>query len=372
MFQISTFIEKIQMKHIIVITVVLCLIFINQSFSLPRYSLKNGFQCIDCHVNPTGGIMRNESGWSFGKKLAVYSTSNLEMSPKLNENISIGFDLRTQYLYSQALRRTDFHKMSGAFYTNIDLSDNISFIGKYDFIQRIWEGYGVLKILPNESYFKVGSFSPAFGIRLDDHTAYTRGGDFGLLFTAGTRQGLIYNPFYIETGIEAGVYLSDFIFLTLSAGQSNFPFLTDPTYTARFELTPQIGHINLLVGGSFGAYRDTLEVKMIAAFFGFAIRDFTFLAEYDLINNFLAREKKSSAFMIETSYKLIKGIEAVIRYDLFVPISEKPDLNFSHLILGFEIHPYSFIELRPQYRINMEKPAAVKNDAFVLQFHFWY
>jgi len=183
---------------------------------------------------------------------------------------------------------------------------------------------------------------------------------------------LIYNPFYIETGIEAGVYLSDLAFITLSAGQSNFPFFTDPTYTARFEITPQFGSINLLAGGSFGAYRDSLEVKMMAGFFGISVNDFTLLAEYDVMNNFLAREMKSSAFMAEASYKLTKGLEVVVRYDRFVPFTDKTDLNFSHLVLGFEIHPYSFIELRPQYRINMEKPTTVKNDAFVLQFHFWY
>ncbi len=359
-----------KLTHYLIIT--FTLLSINQTMSLPRYALKTGFQCIDCHTNPSGGIIRNEEGWTYGRKLAVFSPRDFEMSPNLNENISLGFDLRTQFLYSQKLKKSDFHKMSGAFYTNINLSEEINLIGKYDFIQRIWEGYGVLKILPNESYFKVGSFSPAFGIRLDDHTAYTRGGDFNLLFTAGTRQGLIYNPFYIETGIEVGIYLSDFTFLTLSAGQSNFPFLTDPTYTARFELTPQIGPINLLAGGSFGAYRDSLEVKIFSGFFGFAIKDFTILAEYDVMKNYLAREKNANALMIEMSQKLVKGLDAVIRYDRFVPFTDRSELNFSHLIFGFEFHPYSFVEFRPQYRINMEKPAAVKNDAFVLQFHFWY
>jgi hypothetical protein len=37
---------------------------------------------------------------------------------------------------------------------------------------------------------------------LDDHTSYTRGGDFGLLFSGGAIQGLVYHPFYIETGVE--------------------------------------------------------------------------------------------------------------------------------------------------------------------------
>jgi len=41
------------------------------------------------------------------------------------------------------------------------------------------------------------------------------------------------------------------------------------------------------------------------------------------------------------------------------------------MIFGFEFHPYSFIEVRPQYRLVMEDPS-VENDSFVLQLHFWY
>ncbi|MBM4176306.1 MAG: hypothetical protein FJ213_09065 [Ignavibacteria bacterium] len=360
------------MKSTYFFTIALTFLLINQSISLPRYALKTGFQCIDCHSNPTGGIIRSEEGWGYGKNLAIFSPREFEMSPYLNENISFGFDLRTQYLYSQELKKSDFHKMSGAFYTNVNLSEEINLIGKYDFIQRIWEGYGLLKIFPNNSYLKIGSFTPAFGIRLDDHTSYTQGGDFNLLFSSGTRQGMIYNPFYIETGIEAGIYFSDLAFLTMSAGQSNFPFLTDPTYTTRIEFTPQLGSINLLTGGSFGVYRDSLEVKMISGFFGFAIGELTLLGEYDVINNYMSSQTTSNAMMLEVSYKLMKSLDAVFRYDRFVPVTEKADSNFSHLIIGFEFHPFSFVEIRPQYRINLENPNSIKNDAFVLQFHFWY
>lgn len=358
-------------------TIFLILIGISELFALPRFSLKTGFQCIDCHQNPTGGIARNEDGWRYGKNsLSMVRTSNSEfaISPKIGENIFFGFDFRTQYLIQlkDSIKRSDFHKMSGSTYSNIELSEEISIIARYDFIQRIFEGYGVLKVLPNNSYFKIGTFTPAYGIRLDDHTSYSRGGDYGLLFSSGTRQGLIYNPSYTETGIELGVFISDFALFNLSAGQSNYPFQTDPTYTARVEFSQDFNLIKLMAGGSLLAFRDSLEVKMFGGFFGLGVGNFTLLTEINRANNYLGRNIKTTTFMAEASYQILKGIDAIIRYDSFHPDKDISDYSFAHLILGLEIFPYSFIEIRPQYRFNLEKPNKIANDAVVVQFHFWY
>jgi len=75
--------------------------------------------------------------------------------------------------------------------------------------------------------------------------------------------------------------------------------------------------------------------------------------------------------MIEAAYQVIKGLDAVVRYDRFDPLADVENEELSRIIVGFEIFPWSFIEIRPQYRIQMEDPS-VDNDAFVLQFHFWY
>ena len=39
--------------------ILIFLFIVNESFALPRYSLKLGDRCESCHVNPTGGNMRN-------------------------------------------------------------------------------------------------------------------------------------------------------------------------------------------------------------------------------------------------------------------------------------------------------------------------
>ncbi len=354
---------------------------IDSAFSLPRFSLRQGDKCISCHYNPTGGEMRNDGGWYFGKNIISMNLPNEKeymMSPRISDNISFGLDYRTQFLYSQELKKTDFQQMTGSFYTHVGFSKSIDALARYDFVNQIWEGYGVARIFPNNSYIKVGSFIPNFGIRIDDHTAYTRGGDFGLLFSLQNfRQGLIYNPFYTEVGVEAGAFLGNWGFLTASAGSNllnNRTFTKDPTYTARLELTPTIGHVSFSFGGSYAAAKVRQPIEMYGGFFGIGYDRFTLLAEYDMAKNLITsttNDVQSNAIMVEAAVVIIGGLEAVVRYDRWDPNNDVSNDDISHVILGFEFFPYSFVEIRPQYRIVLEDPS-INNDSFVLQFHFWY
>ncbi len=365
------------------------LFFICEAFSLPRFALKENSSCIDCHVNPTGGIIRNRSGWSYSKNMMamISPRSDFEMSNKIGENIQFGFDARGQYLLqmTDSTKKTDFQKMNASLYTSIDLSEDISFVARYDFLQDIWEGYGIAHLIPEVFYVKGGTFSPNFGIRLDDHTAYTRGGDFGLLFTTGTKQGLIYNPMYVESGMEAGLNLFDLAFLTASVGNSgSVIFSKDPSFTTNLKITPSINEdVGLFFGGSIGIYRDRRssgppkfqiiypQVKMYGGYLGIGYENFTLMGEYDIASDYRVNNTKSSFTMVEASYRMLKGFDMVVRWDRFDPDTEKDSDALNRYIIGFEFFPYSFVEIRPQYRIQSEKPSVMNNSALI-QFHIWY
>jgi hypothetical protein len=363
-------------KNVFFFSLLISTLFINTAFSLPRFSVLLGNKCIDCHYNPTGGIIRNEDGWNFGKNiLSAISPRDQEfkMTPKIGDNITFGLDYRTQYLYSSEKKRTDFQQMNGSIYTNVGLAKKINLIGRYDFINFIWEAYGVAQILPNNSYIKVGSFQPNYGIRIDDHTAYTRGGDFALLSSEG-RQGLIYTPFYTEAGIESGFYISDWGLLTASAGtnlSNNRTLSKDPTYTARLEIDPKIGRVGLMLGGSYASAKIPQSAQFYGGFAGFGYRRFSLLGEFDLGENVSINGVKSNYAMAEAAYTITLGLEAVVHYDRFDPNTSTDKDELQHIIVGFEWYPYSFIEIRPQYRFMLENPK-VNNDSAVIQFHFWY
>lgn len=349
--------------------------------ALPRFALQQKDKCISCHVNPTGGIVRNENGFFFGKNVVSLISprdEDFKLSPKLSESVLFGFDYRSQFLYSSEAKRSDFQDMSGSIYLSAGLAQNIDVIARYDFVHRLWEGYGILRILPNESYIKVGSFVPYFGIRLDDHTAYTRGGDYGLLFSKGIAQGLIYNPLYTEAGIELGANIAENIFLTASVGKpkSNPLFAFDPTYTTRIEFTPRIDKLQMLAGASYASLKtntgnEILNSQLYGAFAGVGLKRFSLTGEYDIAKDYLGNGVQAKAFMLEASYNVMVGLDAVVRYDKLDTGLDYGDKIFAHLIFGFEFFPYSFVEVRPQYRINYAGDND-KSGSFVLQFHFWY
>ena len=358
----------------------LFLFFLSELSALPRFSLRGGGgDCMGCHVNPTGGVLRNRSGWSFGKNVLpmISPSDDFKMSNMIGDNIQIGMDLRGQTLLMMTSdrKRIDFQRMSGSIYTGLALSENINVVTRYDFVQQIWEAYGVLHILPNNSYIKGGVFQPNYGIRLDDHTAYTRGGDMGLL--SNSVAGLIYDPFHTQSGVEAGFYFGEeFVLLTLSAGSPPGPlFRDDPVYTASLKLQPSIGDdAAMFAGASYTTFRRSPTmpvVNMYGGYAGFGIGNFTLMGEYDMASDYAAIDTETSALMIEAAYRIIKGLEAVVRLDRFDPVTDVEEDELTRVVIGFEIFPYSFIEIRPQYRIQMEEPS-VDNDSAVIQFHIWY
>jgi hypothetical protein len=359
--------------------------FTGKSFSLPRFAISSGGSCIDCHINPTGGEMRNDKGWNMSRKYLSMTASDedFKMSNKIGDNIRFGLDIRGQLLGTLGkMKKIDFQSMSGVIYTNIDLTEKMNVFAKYDYVNTVWEGFGVAHVLPNNGYFKGGVFVPNFGIRLDDHTAYTRGGDLG--FITNQKIGFPFDPYYTESGIEMGVYISDFAFFTASVGRPNKQQLlsNDPSYTARLQFNPSIGeNLNLLFGGSWHQLRISPQIvqgnfsgsisDLYGPFVGIGFGNLTLLAEYDLGKSYLKTDSLSNALMVEASYSIMKGLDAVVRYDRFDPNTKRTNDDLSRIVIGFDIFPYPFMNIVPQYRFQMEHPS-IKNDAFVVQFHLFY
>lgn len=374
------------MKYLKYFFVLFFVLFISKGMpAIPRYALRMGAQCVDCHVSPTGGEMRNRGGWHYALRVLPLISprekdDELTMSNEIGKNIDFGLDYRTQFLYSQQFNKTTFQKMQGSMYIDAKIMDSIDVSGYYDFANQNWEGFVVAHILPGSGYLKAGTFIPDYGVMLDDHTAYTRGGDLGYLFTTNQRQGLIFDPRYNITGVEAGFNLTDFCLLTASVGSPvSLNFNSDPAYTASIKFTPTVENtVALMFGASFSTFSGPLiytqvpsehKVNMFGGFAGFGIGNFTLIGEYDVAKDYIQTGTNSTAQMVEASYVLFKGLEAVVRYDRFDPITSVTGGDVSRLNVGFGFYPYSFVELIPEYRFQF--PSANNNSAF-LQFHFFY
>ncbi|GEM_PF-398565 len=386
----------------LLIVVGICL---NQSaFSLPRFSLATGAKCGYCHTNPTGGQLRNDNGVSYSIEtlpIAAHKEDDFLLNPKLTDNIRVGADFRTQFLYDMGMDPNDsvkgkssFHAMTATVYGSVTLSKKVSVFFKQDLLGTNYgaysgpEIYGVAKILPQGGYIKAGLFMPDYGWRIDDHTSYTRGGDIGFFPAGSFTQGLFFTPDYKDIGIEAGVNVDAFSLtasiLNGTGDRRKISFSKDKAYTAKLEYMNTTGDdgVNYRLGVSGYWFK---EYSMGGFHAGLSYGDFVLLCEMDFTHQQLTNPLASfagtpnvSAAFIEVDYRAMQGLWLTAKYDAFDPLNGVSDDDLTpttntvkKLIFGLEFFPYSFVELRPQYRHLVESPSS-ENDQFLVQLHLWF
>lgn len=375
------------MKHILVGKTLIATLLIasSQSLALPRFALMTGTKCGSCHVNPTGGQMRNDFGTAYSaEKLPLEALKDTEFtfSGKLNDNISIGGDYRSQLIYdsygadSQAI---GFQAMTASLYGTVKLTAKIQFFFRYDMINSIYNNYGgqeifgIAKILPGAWYIKGGDFLPNYGWRVDDHTIYTRGGNIVGYAGFKSGQGLFFLPNYKDVGLEIAGYIAG---INISGGVFNGSGNSRPidlsntkAFVSHVDYMGSVSSLNYLIGGSVYNYGNRSMGGLNA---GFAVGDIVVLGEVDWAKNLPALAgAQSFAGLGEIDFRPMQGIWMTGRYEVFDPTDTVRGDAYKRIVLGMEIFPYSFVELRPQYRINLEK-AAINNDQVVVQMHLWF
>jgi hypothetical protein len=353
--------------------------------------------------------MRNEYGISFSmNKLPLESLKDSEFnySGKLSDNISIGGDYRSQLIYDGASKKTAFQAMTTSLYGSVTLSKKVSFQFKQDIVNGTYNGpnggifngtevFGIARIFPHGGYIKGGSFLPDYGWKLDDHTAYTRGGDLG--FTgAGYHQSLIFVPNYHDIGAEVGLYLDN---LFVTAGLFNgtgqlqpIDFSKEKAYTAKLEYMGSLGDGSFRIGASGYGFKQ-FKMGGLTAGLSTAGNSLVIFGEADWTKNYLfynyspitsafsmdiADNTNTMAALAEADIQAMQGLWLTGRFDIYDPLrgvgedDNSPSTNtVKRITIGMEFYPFSFVELRPQYRIVLEQPS-VDNDVAFVQMHLWF
>jgi hypothetical protein len=358
----------------------------HEAFALPRFSILTGMQCINCHVNPTGGELRNSFGGTdfVNDHLRLIPAHNdstdFSFDPRLNNYIFIGGDIRFQYLYDGNQKKTTFQSMEGTVYSLLQLFASTNLFVKYDFANTAYEAYGLYNFNSGNSYVKVGAFAPSYGVRLDDHTAYTRGGNLG--FLQGLPQlGLFFVPNYRDLGVEIGSRF-DNLFVTIDAtngdGTSNINFNSKKAFIGKMEYLTH-GVVNFMIGGSGYAAGTT---TMVGVQGGMAVgHRLTILGEYDWANSLpdvSPSGSHSNAAFAEVAYEIRNGLFAVARLDYFKifngTIQGQTSPIYTRYLLGLNIYPIPHVDLMPQIRFNKSSNAPGYPQPFeaLLQSHIYF
>jgi len=370
----SYFRKGVSMKRhgLVFVPIVLLLLLFDSLSALPRFAVRTGAKCQSCHVNPTGGGMRNFYGsTSYGREALPIKSwqeefSLEEFTTQLNDFVSVGADFRTLYYTEQANNGQAFWQMQGDIYLRANVAKKINmYLDKG--LYSGFEIFGIANILPAEGYIKVGRFWPAFGLRIDDHTIFVR------QYTGFNLRSFERAE---DTGVEVGFLPGAFkgVVAVSNGGAQGIPSDKVRALLGRVELMFSASSFNFLVGGSAYRLAQGRSGKTIAGgFLGAALENnAVLLGEVDYIDDKTGvADIKSLVSYVELDYALIQGLDLKVAYDFYDPDVKNKSGSFSRYSFGFEFFPISGIEVRPLYRLYKEEPTDLKNDEVHVLIHFY-
>jgi hypothetical protein len=352
---------------------------VGDGLALPRFAARTGAKCQSCHVDPSGGAMRQAFGLQYGReKLPVPAwSSDFELEDFTNvvtNFLGVGADFRTLYFYqeypdSSLSNLNSFWQMQGDLYLNFRLAKKVNVFLKKGLYSG-FEAYGLLHILPAKGHIKVGKFIPDYGTKLDDHTAFIR------TYTGFSPQ--VTRPEL--TGAEVGIAPGQF---SIVGGVYN---ATDgfggsggnkKAVLGRAEGMFELGEQMFLgVGGNVFAKEDNAGVKttLYGGFGSVSYGNLTLFGEGD----FIRRESAGVAVTgivgyLEGNYVVTPGLDLKVAYDYYDPDKDLATGAYSRISFGVEFFPISGVEVRPLYRLltKMQDPSKVRSSEFDLLLHFY-
>ena len=352
----------------------LILLFALPASALPKFAARMGATCKSCHVNPTGGGLRTVFG------ATSYAVEDLPVpswqeayglegfSPQLNDFISVGADVRTLYFSAQSTPsdRNSFFQMQTDLYIAAHLAKNTHLYFNKGIGSR-FEAFAIAGVLPLNGYVKAGWFTPAYGLRLDDHNIFVRSKT--LFFGNGGQ----------DAGLEVSISPG---FLTLTGAVSNgTPSDRDDNRSkailGRAESGFKIAPFNIRLGANY--YNNAFVSGITTLYGGFLTAslsgNLTLLAEVDQMKDYVGPTNTVTTGMVssvEIDYVLTQGLDLKLGYDFYDPNIKRKTGSESRYVVGFELYPLSGIELRPLYVINKENPVDLRNNQILFLLHFFF
>jgi len=195
----------------------------------PYLAAWQGVNCNACHMNETGGYIRNDFGRNYGNDLKTFDWQGIAdaaqaFTHKTPTWISAGVDFHesfgARFVPGVPGVPTQFNPSSPfvplgrqSFSIAIKANEVISGVFTYRLDESITkEVYALISNLPDDAYFKLGKFTTPYGLELADDNSLVRDD-----LVSNPNGGYIFtfdNPTY--DGLEFGIYPGN-LFLNIAA-----------------------------------------------------------------------------------------------------------------------------------------------------------
>jgi len=375
--------------------------------STPQIALLSGNRCVNCHVAPSGGGLRNDLGWyswydvgmiQRDAPIVAWMYPEDESNTFLDGKLTLGMDLRVQSTRSFAspeAKRATF-PMQASLYAAFQPIKAMTLEGQFNLAalrkspnsdervrfpgQRMGLFSMILQPDANLPSVRIGFFRPSIGVRYDDHTMFpyvwvssaTRQnylapdwGEWGSELTWETQQWLTVNLGIFGSEGLSQVRLSD------GLRPVNVVNGNDPTISGRVVVWPKLfsDAVNGYAGGSVLINND---FQMISAFLGGGLTDHLYVM-FDLTQVTKEQVMQSTNIMTELGWNIWSPLILYGRYEVGTTTQEQAldDARIQSIVLGAQAFVLPYVELRPEYRI-WDTALPGSTSRWNLQLHIFY
>jgi len=321
---------------------------ISSVLGVPRFAIMEDVTCSSCHSYQGGGGSRSSYGKEFVSESLVQK--NLPL-PWIKEDAEFPVLFGTDIRY-QAISRDDLRHFPMQFdlYSSAEIGNLVA----YGEISRILDDFrftgGVrYEGLPLDSWLFAGKDLPVPGWRMDDHTTFIRGGNLTPLGLA--YEGMPYTP-YIATSEFAELGFMDPLGMeyTFSAGTPFIDETSDSTNLFWMTKLNQSLYLGSMTARYGIAYLVEGHISSLTASYGAGIDRFVYLGEYVEYHDWLGPDMISVASLNQVSYRLMRGLDLILRYEFFDPDRKFSTGAITRLGTGLEFFPVDGLEVKLSYQ----------------------
>jgi len=332
----------------------------------PYLAVETGYQCSQCHVNPTGGGLRNAFGDLFSQTELPANLSEMDMwTGTVLDRFAIGSDARgsgRQFDFDDRDDHQDFQVDRVVLYLNATLNEYVSLyldeqVAPGGSLNR--QAWAMLK--RGNWYLKGGKLVLPFGLRFEDDSAFVRSVT-GINFDSadnGVEAGYIGGPWSIQLAVTNG-----------TAGAAE----VDDGKQGSLRIAHVASRWRIGVSGNYN-HTDPVDRAMYGVFGGLRTGPVSWLAEYDRIDDdgLESGDVQQNVALLEASIRLRKGhyLQLIAEMNSFDDSDLADRYRYSAVYAYF---PWPFTELRAGFRqrdSNDDDAALNASESFV-QLHVYF
>ena len=340
----------------------------------PYIAAQRGLKCASCHVNPTGGGMRNATGQGIAQgdlSARRIDIGDTVWTGELNRFFAIGGDFRGGATYSEVEGGEDTDPAFDVDETRAYLEARVipgrlslyvdQRLGPGD--SRTQEAYGLFWFDEERRYYvKAGQMYLPFGLRLEDDTAFIRQ-------VPGINMDTPDDG--VELGLETGPWSAQLAFSNGSAGgpETN----SGKQYSLRGEYVR-----SALRFGASANYNDADDTERFSTgLFGALVTGpVVWLAEIDYVEDsgLPGGDVRRWASLVEADWQPRQGHNLKLTYEWHEPDDNVDDDEQDRYSLVYEYTPVQFLQLRGGARDFEAAPGIPLPDSrlFFLELHVYF